>query len=75
MTAWPTTPQAIKARISSYRRILRQEAASPGGFGDGRGKRFLLFTLYFQLREDDEARAWDHHQERGHAPTDAASGR
>lgn len=58
MTAWPTTPQAIKARISSYRRILRQEAASPGGFGDGRGKRFLLFTLYFQLREDDEARAY-----------------
>lgn len=58
MTAWPTTPQAIKARISSYRRILRQEAASPGGFGDGRGKRFLLFTLYFQLRQDDEARAY-----------------
>lgn len=58
MAAWPTTPKAIKAKIASYRRILRQEAASPGGFGDGRGRRFLLFSLYFQLREDDEARAY-----------------
>lgn len=58
MAAWPTTPQAIKARISSYRRILRQEF-TPGSYGgDGRGRRFLLFSLYYQLREDEEARSY-----------------
>jgi hypothetical protein len=54
MATMPTT-KTIRARISSYRRILRQEARSPGGFGDGYGKRFLLFSLYYQLRQDDEA--------------------
>ena len=58
MAPWPTTPKDIKARIASYRRLLRQEAASPGGFGDDRGRRFLLFSLYFQLREDIEVRAY-----------------
>lgn len=58
MAPWPTTAKAITARIASYRRILRQEAASPGGFGDDRGRRFLLFALYFQLREDTEIRAY-----------------
>lgn len=58
MASWPTSPSAIRARISSYRRILRQEAAVPGGFGDGYGKRYWLFYLYFLLRDDDAARAY-----------------
>lgn len=59
MAIWPTTPKAIRARISSYRRILRQEyEGSDGQFGDGYGKRFWLFNLYYLLREDDEVRAY-----------------
>jgi hypothetical protein len=55
---WPTTKQALRSRIASYRRILRQEFVAHGGFGDGYGKRFWLFTLYFLLRDDDEVRAY-----------------
>jgi hypothetical protein len=58
MAAWPTSPKAIKARIASYRRILRQEHYAHGMWGDGYGKRYWLFHLYFQLREDTEVRAY-----------------
>lgn len=58
MAIWPTTPTAIRARIASYRRILRQEF-KPGTYGgDGYGKRYWLFMLYFLLREDDEVRSY-----------------
>lgn len=55
---WPTTPTAIRARISSYRRILRQEFSGNSYGGDGYGKRYWLFTLFYLLREDDEVRAY-----------------
>jgi len=58
MTSWPTTPQAIKARIVSYRRILRAEFAADPYSRDGYGKRYWLFPLYFLLRKDDEARSY-----------------
>ncbi len=58
MALWPTTTTGIKARISSYRRILRQEYETFGMWGDGYGKRLWLFHLYFLLRKDDEARAY-----------------
>ena len=58
MASWPTSPSAIRSRSSSYRCILRSEAVAPGGFGDGYGKRYWLFYLYFLLRDDNEANGW-----------------
>ncbi len=58
MALWPTTKPAFRARISSYRRILRQEYDAHGMWGDGYGKRLWLFPLYFLLGEDDEARTY-----------------
>ena len=59
MAIWPTTPQAIRARISSYRRVLRQEyEGNDGPSSDGYGKRYWLFPLFFLLREDTEVRAY-----------------
>jgi hypothetical protein len=58
MSLWPTTPQGVRSRIASYRRILRAELAASAYGGDGYGRRYWLFCLYFLLREDDEAGAY-----------------
>jgi len=58
MALWPTTKPALRARISSYRRTLRQEYDANGMWGDGYGKRRWLFPLYFMLGEDDEVRTY-----------------
>lgn len=58
MALWPTTAKGLKARISSYRRTLRQEYETFGMWGDGYGKRLWLFHLYFLLRDDDEVRTY-----------------
>jgi len=58
MSTWPTTRSGIRARITTYRRSLAREAGTAGGFGDGYGKRYWLFMLYFLLREDTAARSY-----------------
>ncbi|MBA2480335.1 MAG: hypothetical protein H0V44_06715 [Planctomycetes bacterium] len=56
--AYPTTKPGIRARIASYRRLLRQEFAEFGRYGDGYGKRWWLFHLYFLLGEEADVRAY-----------------
>lgn len=58
MSLWPTTRSGIRARISAYRRNLAREAGTLGSFGDGYGKRYWLFVLYFLLREDAAVRSY-----------------
>ncbi len=53
---FPKTPKAIRARIRSYERKLKQELEVRNG-GDGYGKRFLLGPLYMLLGDVDGALA------------------
>ena len=57
----PKDPRAIRARIRSYERKLRQEREDMGVYGDGAGKRYLLGPLYMAMGDDDgalESFAW-----------------
>ena len=53
---FPSTPAAIRARIRSYERKLKDELETGYG-GDGYGKRFLLGPLYMLLGDVDGALA------------------
>lgn len=51
----PTSKKKIKQKIAGYRRALKKEYETHGMFGDGYGKRYLLFYLYLLLNDLDKA--------------------
>lgn len=51
MTNNPSTEKKIKAKISSHKSALSREKKIYGSINDGSGKRYVLFSLYFQLND------------------------
>jgi hypothetical protein len=53
MIDFPETDQKLKRRISSYKSVMNREKRDHGAINDGRGKRYVLFSLYFLLGDDE----------------------
>lgn len=51
MFIFPETKEKLKARISSYKSAMNKEKKEYGSIYDGRGKRYVLFSLYFVLND------------------------
>ncbi len=51
----PTEPKKIKQTISRYKNSMHKEKINTGGISDGYGKRFILFSLYFLLGDNEGA--------------------
>ncbi len=51
MTNNPNAEKKIKTRISSYKSGMSREKKIYGSISDGAGKRYVLFSLYFQLND------------------------
>ena len=51
MTNNPSTEKKIKAKISSYKSGMSRDKKIYGSINDGAGKRYVLFSLYFQLND------------------------
>lgn len=58
MNCIPETDRKLKARIASYRSALNREKKEFGAISDGRGKRYVLFALYFVLNDLKESEAY-----------------
>jgi len=57
---FPDTEQKVRQRISRYRSSLNKEKRDHGLIGDGAGKRYLLFSLYFLLGDLKKAEEYFH---------------
>jgi len=51
MTNNPNEEKKLKTKISSYKSALTREKKTYGSINDGAGKRYVLFSLYFQLND------------------------
>jgi hypothetical protein len=49
----PDTEQKLRRRISSYKSAMNREKREHGSINDGTGKRYLLFSLYFLLGDEE----------------------
>lgn len=58
MSSFPETDRKLKARIASYRSALNREKRAFGAISDGRGKRYVLFALYFVLNDLKDSEAY-----------------
>jgi hypothetical protein len=56
MYNFPKTEKNLKSQISSYKSSLLKEKKKFGFVDDGRGIRYLLFTLYFVLNDIAETK-------------------
>ena len=55
MFVFPDTEQKLRRKISGFKSALAREKNTHDFISDGRGKRYLLFSMYFVLNELDES--------------------
>jgi len=56
MFVFPDTEQKLRRKISTYKSSLAREKNTHDFISDGRGKRYLLFPMYFVLNELDKSK-------------------
>jgi hypothetical protein len=58
MFVFPDTEQKLRRKISGFKSALAREKNTHDFIRDGSGKRYLLFSMYFVLNEQDKSKEY-----------------